>query len=622
MRATHELYKYALALLLALAGGANVWGQAVTGDRYEPVWQNVSISASDATFSNVSNGNRIFDTISDNYAEINTDETGTITIDAGVSNRIGQIVISFATTTSTDWWGNTTTNYYSASRVTVSTNNNNTGNFTQIGNSGTISNNSTSVTIPLTGAAQRYIQLSIEAQRYRNTRITSIAFQEEAEPIIRHKPAKWYDLQESLNLSEAAKAMDTFLGTGEEGSQSMYPINLDNELEIQAAHTYIDTIYMHKGSSIRLTLPDIQTSEALSSVASYQRWYSFRTDKTFRTRNTGPNEVWDLLTPLESYSVKTTSNGWQTIDPTVYRFANGYVGNPVATLNGSYLYTNSAVEMNFYYPTNDQFTNWFGLTNQASNDYYIVACDVSCYTDYTKDFDISTSGSSTFYPSSNSDGEIYEPTLSHRVLFYIVGVDDRTTTSDHWKWYNQLTTPAYQGGTANGNYLEEYDITFPYTRVSNHTLDLVALSKNAGSYAIPDISDDTKQLDVTLGTNGAGITLQNATVSDEDRVIQFRYPNSRADGTWYVDGNGNGDSKATILVTKKVGGTTYNIAKYNLNFLKGTQMLSQQQVADIEDKNKVDGKDGYSIIGQGKIDEILSNKSEDRRKIFEEAAES
>ena len=31
-------------------------------------------------------------------------------------------------------------------------------------------------------------------------------------------------------------------------------------------------------------------------------------------------------------------------------------------------------------------------------------------------------------------------------------------------------------------------------------------------------------------------------------------------------------------------------------------------------------KIGYSIIGQGKIDEILSNKSEDRRKIFEEAA--
>ena len=32
------------------------------------------------------------------------------------------------------------------------------------------------------------------------------------------------------------------------------------------------------------------------------------------------------------------------------------------------------------------------------------------------------------------------------------------------------------------------------------------------------------------------------------------------------------------------------------------------------------GKEGYSIIGQGKIDEILSSKSEDRRLLFEEAA--
>ena len=32
------------------------------------------------------------------------------------------------------------------------------------------------------------------------------------------------------------------------------------------------------------------------------------------------------------------------------------------------------------------------------------------------------------------------------------------------------------------------------------------------------------------------------------------------------------------------------------------------------------GKDGYSMIGQGRIDEILSVKSEDRRQVFEEAA--
>ena len=32
------------------------------------------------------------------------------------------------------------------------------------------------------------------------------------------------------------------------------------------------------------------------------------------------------------------------------------------------------------------------------------------------------------------------------------------------------------------------------------------------------------------------------------------------------------------------------------------------------------GREGYSIIGQGKIDEILSTRSSERREIFEEAA--
>ncbi len=32
------------------------------------------------------------------------------------------------------------------------------------------------------------------------------------------------------------------------------------------------------------------------------------------------------------------------------------------------------------------------------------------------------------------------------------------------------------------------------------------------------------------------------------------------------------------------------------------------------------GRDGYSIVGQGRVDEILSNRSEDRRRIFEEAS--
>lgn len=49
---------------------------------------------------------------------------------------------------------------------------------------------------------------------------------------------------------------------------------------------------------------------------------------------------------------------------------------------------------------------------------------------------------------------------------------------------------------------------------------------------------------------------------------------------------------------------------------------TQCRLKDIQElfMNTGVGKEGYSIIGQGRIDEILSNKSEDRRLIFEEAA--
>ena len=70
---------------------------------------------------------------------------------------------------------------------------------------------------------------------------------------------------------------------------------------------------------------------------------------------------------------------------------------------------------------------------------------------------------------------------------------------------------------------------------------------------------------------------------------------------------------AEVTITRKIyrsGETNYYINKAQCR-LKDIQELFMDTGI---------GKDGYSIIGQGKIDEILSNKSEDRRHIFEEAA--
>lgn len=368
---------------------------------------------------------------------------------------------------------------------------------------------------------------------------------------IHHKAAKWFDLRS--NISEAAKNMDTF---NDETAWYSGPKG-----DIQASHVYMHTIYVHKGTSVTLAVPDRLSN---SSVVSYQRWYSYRTDGTFRTQNTGSDEVWDLLTPAGT---------------TPCRFANGYVGKPLTT--------SDVMDMKFYVPTDEEFIAWFGETAAQTfdNNYYLVGCDVSGYTDFTKSYS-DASGSSSFYPSNQSDGLTYEPTLTHRIIYYIIAVDGRDTGEGATvTWQNgmgRLKNTAYQGGTTTGKYLEEYDILFPFTRISNNTKELVALSKDARSYAIPDaaIDDDNDVLDVKLVDNGSGITLATTSLSGTSRIIQFNYPNPNySDGTEYVNAN---NSTATIYVTKTVSGTTYNIAKYNLTFVRDTRLLTQTQLEQIE----------------------------------------
>ena len=68
-----------------------------------------------------------------------------------------------------------------------------------------------------------------------------------------------------------------------------------------------------------------------------------------------------------------------------------------------------------------------------------------------------------------------------------------------------------------------------------------------------------------------------------------------------------------VVITRKIyrsGENSYYINKVQCRLKDILELIMDTGI----------GKDGYSIIGQGKIDEIISNKSEDRRHIFEEAA--
>lgn len=399
---------------------------------------------------------------------------------------------------------------------------------------------------------------------------------------IQHKAAKWFDLRSQL--STAAKNMDTF-----NDETSMYQ---GAKSDIQASHVYMDTIYVHKGTTVTLSVPDKLTN---SSVNSYQRWYSYRTDGTYRTQNTGSNEVWDLLTPSGT--------------STPYRLANGYVGKPLTT--------NNVMEMNFYVPTDDEFEEWFGAdaSQVYDNNYYLIGCDVSSYTDFTKNYS-DASGSSEFYPSNQTDGLTYEPTLTHRIIYYIITVDGRDSGSGataSWEsGMKRLKSKDYQGGNgSNKKFLEEYHISFPFTRISNNTRELVALSKDARSYAIPDQADnDHGTLNVSLLDNNSGITLATTTLTGTNRIIQFNYPNTNpSDNTQYVNAN---NSTATIYVTKTVNGTIYNLARFNLTFKRDTRLLTQSQVKQIEDGTITDENLKYY---QFRTDQYLEQNYEELTKL-------
>ena len=353
-------------------------------------------------------------------------------------------------------------------------------------------------------------------------------------PSVQHKPAKWYDLRNTLTINNAADDFD------DDESLAMHAA-YDGKTPIQSAHTLIDTIYVHRGTNVTLTLPDYLGNK--TNNQSYQRWYNYMDEGTFKAENNSDGII-DYLTPGTAASDNPT-NG------TGYRFANGYIGQP---LSSACLYV-----MNFYVPESD-----------PKNNFYLVACDVSGYTDYTEHFS-DDSKKSTF----GEKGTYWEPTLGHRFIYYLRVIDDETCSA-----YKKLNA---------GLPIEEKDISMPATRIPNKTEEMVALSMDARSYILPldyngEKDDAQNPLTVTIdnGTNTAGISLLNATdgklsISGEDRVIFIKYPNTNTeDGTMSVNQTTDGkDPKATILVKRN----DVLVAKFNLTFKEESRLLTQTQVS-------------------------------------------
>lgn len=411
---------------------------------------------------------------------------------------------------------------------------------------------------------------------------------------IRHKQAKWYNLRETIG--ESAKALDTF-----NDDEKMFR-NKYTGTEIQAAHTYYDTLYVRKGKDVTLTLPLVSQSYNASSnkqvsAQAYQRWYNFVTEGTFSYTQDGRTQ--DILSP--------SSN--------CLRYANGYVA-------GTAVNNVSMATVTFHYPTDNEYSSYSRNefdNGSAGNNYYLVACDASGYLDFTSN---GTKG------SFSSDNDWYEPTLSLRAIYYIIGVDDRGGADETEGWKNgmgRLENAAYQDGDGtNKKFLEEYDITFPCDHLGNQSDELVALSKFANGYRIDDDNNDELTVTITdgndtftllrftndndrqggCGTSEAGNT---TTISGDSRSIFFRKKSVDKQKPWSV----NDGETATIVVTKEVNNTTYNIAKFNLTFKKDTRLLTQHELGRLDSirlggsHNNVNSENWYRRSYQYRTPEYL-----------------
>lgn len=543
-----NVYKRTAALIFLMVAAlwpvAEAWGQEY-GDQYETVggdqWQEVTgvtieSSSSVTNYEDIFSGNR--------YAIIERGESGTIVLNVGQNSSVKRISFSF------------TRNNYRPSSITVSTSDNSNSGFVEIGSASNISN-TTTLTIDFNQSARQYIQLEINAQNRQNACVYNTKLYAEPTsdlPSIQHKPAKWHGMRSGGNF------VDTF-------DDTQYFTSGDGFTPIQAAHTYVDTLYVKKGSLVSLWLPTISRSQDQNSTRYYQRWYNYLTEGTFATGLTGNNYVNDILTPK-----------WGT----VYRFQNGYVG-------GSWM-NNIMYGANFYYPKDDEYTGYKELNNgSANNSYYIVACDVSGYTDFNR----------ITYT---------EPTLGLRVLYYIVGIDDTWGNNTYLNQYERLNTDGYKNG--GNKYLEEYEITFPCDHIGNFTNELVSIARQAQFYRVPgdDANDKlTARLEGTtifkLVNNGVKdnngktydtniVNGNTLTLGDNSRAIFFRKNEGNSNNApWSVpDG-----TTATILVTKTVGSTTYNIARFKLTFKKEIRLLTQHQIARLDNARA----NNTTITGEG-----------------------
>lgn len=360
---------------------------------------------------------------------------------------------------------------------------------------------------------------------------------------IQHKatdhPTKWHDLYKRVT---GDKSLDRF-------EDDVTSFTIGGNL-VQPAHAVVDTIYAYPGQTITLYSPDIKGTNGNGDAnnRTYQRWYNYKNDGLFAD---------GMLKPLENQSG--------------YILRNGYVGYPLTHNGGSNLY-------------GVQFTMPNDITSE--NQEFIVACDVSIYTDYGIGEFASVTGTTdetTISAFIGENNQCYEPTIGHRLIYYVRSIERPngvTNENDPFSYRDRVYK--VQAGTLN--YVAEYTIHFPNVHVSENTPEVLGLRMDAMNYKLP--GNEGSQVELTVAVdkkaNGGSIGLRapggsgssdSITLSDRQRFFYLIYPENQE----ILDG-------AKTVITVKNGET--NLIKYNIIFDDGTELVTESQLGTYDPENQ------------------------------------
>ena len=336
---------------------------------------------------------------------------------------------------------------------------------------------------------------------------------------VTHRAGQWYrdsyqrEHPRSMNATNPDGFDEDNNATASE--RGMLPHPTASGKRIQKVHEYREDVYINPGRTKSLIVPS-NYKDSYSVFFTYQRWYNYTTDS-----NVDDNWI--------SFPGRT---GSKNTDP---RFTDYQYNMADGTYSGSFITDDTE-------PSHSLWKVQVKAPNNFSGTPYVLACDMSDYTDYDK-------------PSRNGD-TFNEPTLGQRVIYTI------------------YPASVIKNKMSTSTYYEEHDIHVPNKHIGK-TLEQVALDMAANNYFVPGENRDCEELSVALDKRYNNISLATTSLSGQDRKISFIMSGTIADGTVVY-----------INVTKD----NYKIAQFKLTFDANTEGLEESEITQIEnagDRNEL-----------------------------------